>query len=168
MKKEKVRAYDGILIPTHKVIDADSKEKAQKSFSGWQHAELTSEQWIEKLTQGRTIQPSTFTPKPDGTFTHTVENWIETYFVCADGDNFKGVEFLDDGSDKNPDGIEPWETQGTLSKKFPGLTTKVYAVGESVSSMLKDPFHRRYRPIFLFDKPITSEEHYHQNFNKTR
>ena len=47
MKKEKVRRYNGIYIP-HRVIDADSKEIAQKSFSGWQHAELTAEQWIEK------------------------------------------------------------------------------------------------------------------------
>ena len=161
MKKEKVRRYNGIYIP-HRVIDADSKEIAQKSFSGWQHAELTAEQWIEKLTLGQTIQPSTFTPKSDGTFTHKVENWIETYIVCADGDNIKGVEFLDDGSDKNPDGIQPWTESRLLAKKFPGLLNKVYAAGESVSSMLKDPLHRRYRLIFVFDKPITSEKHYHQ------
>ena len=134
---------------------------AQKSLSGWQHAELTPEQWIEKLDAGQTIQPSAFTPKSDSTFTHKVENWIETYFVCADADNIKGVEFLDDGSDKNPEGVEPWTENGLLSKKFPGLTAKVYAVGESVSSMLVDPLHRRYRFVFLFDKPITSEKHYH-------
>ena len=89
------------------------------------------------------------------------ETWTETYFVCADGDNIKGVEFLDDGSDKNPDGIQPWTESRLLAKKFPGLLNKVYAVGESVSSMLKEPLHRRYRLIFLFDKPITSEKHYH-------
>ena len=152
--------YQGIYIP-HRVIDADSKVIAQKSLSGWQHAELTPEQWIEKLDAGQTIQPSAFTPKSDSTFTHKVGNWIETYFVCADADNIKGVEFLDDGSDKNPEGVEPWTENGLLSKKFPGLTAKVYAVGESVSSMLTDPLHRRYRLIFLFDKPITSEKHYH-------
>ena len=161
MRNGKVRLYNGIYIP-HRVIDTDSKVKAQDSLSGWQHAELTPEQWIEKLDAGQTIQPSTFTPKPDGTFTHKVGNWTETYFICADADNFKGVEFLDNGSDKNPNGLEPWTEKGLLSKTFPGLTTKVYAVGESVSSMLKDPFHRRYRLIFLFDKPITSEKHYHQ------
>ena len=120
--------YQGIYIP-HRVIDADSKMIAQKSLSGWQHAELTPEQWIEKLDAGQTIQPSAFTPKSDSTFTHKVENWIETYFVCADADNIKGVEFLDDGSDKNPEGVEPWTENGLLSKKFPGLTAKVYAVG---------------------------------------
>ena len=160
MRNEKVRAYDGIYI-SHRVLDTDSKKKAGNTLSGWLQAELTPPQWIEKLDAGQTIQPSAFTPKPDGTFTHKVENWIKTYFVCADGDNIKGVEFLDDGSDKNPEGISPWTTQGTLSKNFPGLTAKAYAVGESVSSMLADPLHRRYRLIFLFDKPITSEKHYH-------
>ena len=163
MKKEKVRSYHGIFIP-HRVLDPDSKEKAQKSLSGWQHAELTSEQWIEKLSLGQTIQPSAFTPKSDGGFTHKVENWISTHFICADADNIQGVEFLDDGSDKNPEGVLPWTEPGILSKKFPGLTQKGYAVGESVSSMAKWklPPHRRYRIIFLFDKPITSEKHYHQ------
>ena len=149
MKKEKVRSYHGIFIP-HRVLDPDSKEKAQKSLSGWQHAELTSEQWIEKLSLGQTIQPSAFTPKSDGGFTHKVENWISTHFICADADNIQGVEFLDDGSDKNPEGVLPWTEPGILSKKFPGLTQKVYAVGESVSSMAKwkSPPHRRYRIIF--------------------
>ena len=154
------KRFHGIFLP-HRVINAESKKKAGESLTGWKSVELTPEEWIEKLTLGQTIQPSTFKSKPDGTFTHSTSNWIETYFVCADGDNIKGVEFLDDGSDKNPDGIEPWKTQGTLSKKFPNLTAKVYAVGESVSSMLKDPLHRRYRLIFVFDKPITSEKHYH-------
>ena len=160
MRNEKFRLYDGIFIQ-HRVLDTDSKGLAQKSFSGWQHAELTPEQWIEKLDAGQTIQPSAFTPKPDGSFTHKVENWVSTHFICADADNIKGVEFLDDGSDKNPEGVEPWTENGLLSKKFPGLTAKVYAVGESVSSMLVDPLHRRYRFVFVFDKPITSEKHYH-------
>ena len=155
------QSYTGIFIPTHKIIDTDSKEKATKTLSGWQFASLTAKEWIEKLTLGQTIQPSAFTPKPDGSFTHKVENWVSTHFVCADADNIKGVEFLDDGSDKNPEGVEPWTENGLLSKKFPGLTAKVYAVGESVSSMLVDPLHRRYRFVFVFNEPITSEKHYH-------
>ena len=155
------RLYEGIFIPTHKIIDAESKEKAAKSLKNWEHGSITAEKWVKKLDLGETIQPSKFNPKDDGTYTHAKEYWVETHFVCADGDNIKGVEFLDDGSDKNPDGIEAWTKPGQLSKIYPGLLKRAYAVGESVSSMLAEPLHRRFRIIFIFEKPIKSEKHYH-------
>ena len=116
------------------------------------------------MEAGQTIQPSAFSPKPDGTYTHAKEHWKSTNFVCADADNIRGVETLDDGTEKNPDGVEAWTEPDGLSKRFPELKSEVYAVGQSVSSMSSDkpPQHRRYRLIFLFDNPITSEEHYHQ------
>ena len=154
--------FAGLFIPNHRVTDAESKERAINTLSGWQLDCLTAEDWIAKLDSGQTIQPSAFSPKPDGTFTHAKEYWNSTHFVCADADNIKGVEFLDDGVDKNPDGVEMWTEQDGLSKRFPELKPKVYAVGQSVSSMLKEPLHRRYRLIFLFDKPIATEEHYYQ------
>ena len=158
------KTYPGLIISSHRMISPQYKKEASKSLTGWQYAELTAEQWIEKLTLGQTIQPSASTPKPDGEFTHSIENWVNTHFVYADADYIRGVEFLDDGSDKNPDGVEPWTEEGYLSLKFPSLLYKVYAVTQSVSSMsdAKSPPHRRYRLIFLFDKPITSEKHYHQ------
>ena len=158
------KTYPGLIISSHRMISPQYKKEASKSLTGWQYAELTAEQWIEKLTLGQTIQPSAFTPKPDGEFTHSIENWVNTHFVYADADYIRGVEFLDDGSDKNPDGVEPWTEEGYLSLKFPSLLYKIYAVTQSVSSMsdAKSPPHRRYRLIFLFDKPITSEKHYHQ------
>ena len=162
MRNEKVRAYDGIFIPSHKIIDIESKDKADGLLFNWQYESHTAEEWIEKLDDGKIIQPSSFTPSNNGAFTHSKKNWISTHFVCADGDNIKGVEFLDDGSDKNPNGIEPWTEKGCLSKKFPTLVKKAYAVGESPTSMLREPPHRRYRLIFIFDQPICSEEHFHQ------
>ena len=162
MKNEKVRLYNGIFIPSHKIIDIESKDKADGLLFGWQYESHTAEEWIEKLDDGKIIQPSSFTPSNNGAFTHSKKNWISTHFVCADGDNIKGVEFLDDGSDKNPNGIEPWTEKGCLSKKFPTLVKKAYAVGESPTSMLREPPHRRYRLIFIFDQPICSEEHFHQ------
>ena len=136
-----------IIISSHRMISPQYKKEASKSLTGWQYAELTAEQWIEKLTLGQTIQPSAFTPKPDGEFTHSIENWVNTHFVYADADYIRGVEFLDDGSDKNPDGVEPWTEEGYLSLKFPSLLYKVYAVTQSVSSMsdAKSPPHRRYQ-----------------------
>ena len=154
--------FAGIVIPTHRVIDAESKDKAQNTFAGWQLESLTAPEWMQRLSQGQTIQPSAFSPKSDGTFTHAKEYWSGTHFVCADADNIKGVETLSDGSEKNPDGIEAFIEQDGLSRRYPTLSDKVYAVGQSVSSMLSKPLHRRYRLIFLFDKPITTEAHYHQ------
>ena len=162
MRNEKVRAFNGIFIPSHKIIDIKSKDKADGLLFDWQYASHTAEEWIEKLDDGKIIQPSSFTPSNTGTFTHSRENWISTHFVCADGDNFKNVEFDDDGNDKNPNGIKPWTEKGCLSKKFPTLVKKAYAVGESPTSMLREPPHRRYRLIFVFDHPICSEEHFHQ------
>ena len=159
---EKVLTYTGIFIPSHKIIDIKSKDKADGLLFNWQYASHTAAEWIEKLDDGKIIQPSSFHPSNNSTFTHSKENWISTHFVCADGDNFKNVEFDDDGNDKNPNGIEPWTEKGCLSKKFPTLVKKAYAVGESPTSMLREPPHRRYRLIFIFDHPICSEEHFHQ------
>ena len=177
-----METYKGIFIPNHKVIDRDSKASAEDTLYNWNLGEFTAEEWIQKLDIGQTIQPSEFGTKKDGTFTHAMtekvidpetkeilevrELWKNTFFICADGDNLAGIEFLDDGKDKNPNGLEPWTDPGLLSEKLPGLLHKAYAVGESVSSMLKDPLHRRFRIIFLFDKPFTDEAHYRSTFTQ--
>ena len=170
------KSYEGIFIPNHKVIDHASKSKAENSLYNWKKGEFTAGEWIRKLDLGQTIQPSKFDTKKDGTYTHALDEktvdpktkkivetrklWHSTHFICADGDNIKGVEFDDDGKDVNPSGLEPWTEQGLLSQHLPELLNKVYAVGESISSMLKEPLHRRFRIIFLFDEPITDENHY--------
>ena len=165
--------YEGIYIP-HKVIDAPSKHEAQDNMFGWKQEKLPAEDWIKKLESGQTIQPSKFKPKESGKYTHARKYWEKTHFVCADGDHISNVEFYEEdvldangniifkkGDDKNPEGLNPWTEQGQLSNIFPELVNQAYAVGESVSSMLSEPLHRRFRIIFVFDKPITSEEHYH-------
>ena len=157
------KAYNGIYIPHHCVRDADSKKDASKTLTGWKPIELTAPQWVEKLTLGQTIQPSTFKPRANGTYTHSIDTWTETYFICADADNIRTVEYNHDGTDKNASGIEPFTEPRQLFAIAPFLQDKVYAITESVSSMSYDkpPPHRRYRLIFLFDKPITTPEHYH-------
>ena len=154
--------YEGIFISAHRTHDSNSKKETIESLVNWEQASLSGEEWIAKLDAGQTIQPSKFTPQANGSFTHKIKYWENTHFVCGDGDKIKGVEFLDTGEDKNPDGIELWTEDGILSEKFPELLTDAYAVGESVSSMLNTPLHRRFRLIFIFDEAITSEEHYHQ------
>ena len=158
------KALSGLIIRNHKVLDAESKEHASKSLTGWEQETLTPADWVNQLSAGHTIQPSEFSPKDDkGTFTHALKYWKSTQFVCADADNIKGVETLDDGTEANPNGVEAFTDPKGL-KQFETLEDKVYAVGQSVSSMsdAKPPKHRRYRLIFLFDAPIESIEHYKQ------
>ena len=162
-KKFSDKTYPGLIIPSHKMISPQDKDKASKTLIGWKPVELTGKQWIEKLTRGQTVQTSASTPRGDGTFTHSIENWIETYFVYADADHIKGVEFDDNGNDKNPNGVDPFTDPHHLYSLYPTLQNKVYAVTQSISSMsnAKKPPHRRYRLIFVFDAPITSLQHYH-------
>ena len=89
------KTYPGLVIRSHKVRDAGSKKKAQDTMSGWQSVEQTAAEWLSDLEQGHTIQPSLFTPKKDGNYTHAKEYWQGTYFVCADADYIRGVEFTD-------------------------------------------------------------------------
>ena len=162
--RRKEQIFSGLTIRAHEIRDAKSKVLASKSLSGWTQVSQTAHDWIKELEAGRTIQPSVFSPKADGTFTHAKEHWHGTHFVCCDADNIKGIEFTDTGEDKSPDGVDAWTEKRKLSQLYPTLKDKVYAVGESVSSMSEDksPPHRRYRLIFVFDTPITDKKHYHQ------
>ena len=155
--------FDGLVITSHSVRDAKSKERATTTLINWQHQSNTAVDWIRHLESGHTIQPSQFTPKPEGKYTHALEFWQHTHFVFCDADNIKGVEFLSDGTDKNPEGIAPFTSGTGLSELYPTLKEKAFAIGQSVSSMSEDkpPAHRRYRLVFLFDEPITTEEKYH-------
>ena len=156
--------YQGLIITRHHIVDSVSKDEAQDSVSGWEFQARTAPAWIRALENGHTIQPSLFIPKPDGSYTHDWQSglWQLTNFICADGDHFLGVEKDDKGNEKHPNGIPPWTDKSVLGEKYPELKEDVYAVGESVSSMQTETPHRRYRLIFLFDKPIKSVPHYKQ------
>ena len=157
------QTYQGLIITRHHIVDSVSKEKA-KNPTGWKKVELTAPDWIHALENGHTIQPSDYIPKPDGTYTHSWKSglWQSTHFICADGDHFLGVEKDEDGNEKHPNGIPYWTGESALKEKYPELKNEVYAVGQSVSSMTGDIPHRRYRLVFLFDKPIKSVDHYKQ------
>ena len=193
------QTYQGLIITRHHIVDSVSKEKAKKP-TGWKKVELTAPDWIHALENGRTIQPSQFNPKRDKhdkviepfQYTHAVDYWQGTHFVCADADYIRGVEFkakllrdpdgkpikdeegkpipvLDDNGapvmlDVNPDGVESWQEDKQLCRLYPDLAKDCYAALQSVSSMTDDkpPPHRRYRLIFIFDEKIETVDHYHQ------
>lgn len=178
------RLYSGLVIRSHCVRDAQSKSDAWDSLYGWQSVELTAQGWVNELERGHTIQPSYFVSKTNGKYTHAEDNWVFTYLLCADADNIKGVEFkprpvkdadgenvveVDENGevilyDTHPDGVPYWTELNQLSAFYPTLKDECYAVVQSVSSMSESklPLHRRYRFIFLFDKPIKSGLHYRQ------
>lgn len=152
--------YKGLIIDAHCVKDAASKDAATKSLTGWQQKEQAPEAWMHELELGKTIVLAEMKQNEDGTYSHVEKNFIRTWFVLADADNFKGVEFLPEGIDKNPDGIEFWTERDGLSKRYPDLLNTVYAVQESVSSMQTEIPHKRYRLIFQLNAPIETVAHY--------
>ena len=99
------QSISGLIISTHRTVDAASKDRASESLAGWKKIDLSPCDWIKELENGHTIQPSDFAPLPDGSYSHKKQYWKSTRFVFADGDNFRGVETFDDGTEKNPDGI---------------------------------------------------------------
>ena len=162
------KKYNGLLIDRLIVKDAESKKRATQSLYGWRYVRLTARQWIQHLEAGHIIQPSDFSVDPEtGKYRHLITNdngvklWQSTHFVAADADNIRGVEFIKNGKDKNPNGVPLFTSDTGLSALYPTLSDKVYAVAQSVSSMHKEIPHRRYRLIFLFDETIRSEAHYH-------
>ena len=168
----KSKKYAGFVIRSHRVFNAETKQAAQNQMSGWESVSLTGAEWIAELEQGRTIQPSQFTPATDQHgkviepvyYTHALEYWQGTHFICADADHIIGVEVNDDGSEKNPAGVEAWTEEKNLCRLYPELAKECFAAVQSVSSMSGDkpPLHRRYRLIFLFDEMIMTPEHYAQ------
>ena len=130
--------FDGIVISSHRVKDSESKEQATKSLVDWKPQQLTAIEWIRHLEQGHTIQPSLFTPKANGKYTHASNFWKQTNFICCDADNIKGVEFLTDNTDKNPDGVDPFSSETGLSELYPTLKDKAFAIGQSLPSMSKE------------------------------
>ena len=157
-----MQRYPGLLITHHTVRDRASKAEADSRLFDWEYTHLPADEWMQKLSHGNIIILGEFDPKPDGSYTHAERYWKNTYFVFGDADHIRGVEYDEDGIDVNPNGVDPWTEKGQLSRKCPRLLEEVYAVGESVNSMLKEPLHRRYRLAFQFDQPITCSLHYRQ------
>ena len=53
----------------------------------------------------------------------------KTYFVMADADNIKGIEFDDNGNDKSPKGVDPFTDPDHLFALYPNpKRDKAYAV----------------------------------------
>lgn len=154
--------YKGLTIRSHCVKSKKSKEDAIRTLMGWEKVEQSAEAWMHELEKGRTIILADMDCSDTGTYTHAAKYWKSSHFVMCDADNIKGVDFDSNGTDENPDGVEPWTDKKGLSELYPDLKDKVYAVAESVSSMAdwKEKPHRRYRLIFRFDEPITDGEHY--------
>jgi len=157
------KKYKGLYIRTM-IKDAESKARADARLSNWAQGEFTAEDWVKRLSEGDSINVGEFERDTDGKFHHKNELWQGTYFVMADADNFRGTK------DASPNALEPFTETTGLSRVYPTLPNKVFAVSQSVNSMIDMeqevvdgdpplpaiPGHRRYRLTFLFDEMITS------------
>ena len=163
--KNSVITYPGLLIDSHTIFDAESKDKADGLLYNWKYTDLTDQEWMHKLEQGNIIILGEFNPNGNGNYSHAEANWVNTHHILTDADHIKGVEFdKKTRVDLNPNGLEPWTEPNMLSTMFPSLVDDLFACSQSVSSMaeFKLPMHRRYRLIFQFDEAITCGKHYRQ------
>ena len=162
------KLFSGLIIERHKIVDAESKLKAQDDFKGWSYQKKTFREWIDALESGQTICIGNFEPEENDRYRHKKELWLGTRHVLTDADHIRGIEFNDKGKDVNPNGLEPFESETGLSELYPDLKKKARGVGQSVSSMSELHFiqHRRYRIAFEFDKLIRTQEQYSHVLSK--
>ena len=166
----------GLLLPIRKqkgetlgIIKTASDKNASggKNLWGWQYKARLPQEWIRLLDQGRVIVPGTFEKTESETkghyrYSHRKGGWRGASLIICDGDVIKGVEFDDEGNDKNPRGIEAFADPQTLFDLLPNLYQEAYAIGHSVNSLstAKPPPHVRTRIAFLLQTPITDEQNY--------
>ena len=80
--------------------------------------------------------------------------------IACDADQIKGVELDNEGNDKTPEGVEAFTDPKRLLELYPVLPSEAYAIGHSLSSLLKPPPHIRCRIYFVLEHSIRSETDY--------
>ena len=145
----------------------DKNASGGSNLWGWQYEARLPQEWIRLLNQGRVIVPGAFEKTESETkghyrYSHRKGGWRGASLIICDGDVIKGVEFDDEGNDKNPTGIEAFTDPQTLFELLPNLDKEAYAIGHSVNSLSteKPPPHVRTRIAFLLETPITDEQDY--------
>ena len=88
---------NGLTISRHKIVDINSKKKAENDLIGWTYEQKTFPEWITALQAGQTIILGYFETDTKGMYRHKKEQWLGTRHILADADHIKGVEFDDDG-----------------------------------------------------------------------
>ena len=158
----KTKLLNGIYIDRYKL---DHPKDKPTKLSGWKFRSLTADEWLRNYVDaGFVVAIADINKCPDRSrpnrpyYSHKKDLWISSTFIGLDGDNFEYTE--DDG--KIVSGVKPhngtvleWKDQNR------NLINEIYALGESLSTLLKgDPPHRRFRIWIYLEEPIDNEEDY--------
>lgn len=151
----------GIYINRRKINNPRLKLEASKELYGWRYDSLELDSWLsDHIDQGHVVIIGNMNKCPDQKrYRHKKDLWTGTHVIAVDADE---ISYQEDGSTILKEGVPPF--QGPIDswiKKNPEICSKIYAIGESVTSMIKGyPPHRRFRLWFFCDEKIESEEAY--------
>ena len=155
----KPKLYGGLLIDTHIINEPADKLDAPRY--GWKYVAYDNpKEWLIHLYRGHIFCNGKYKKEDDpkqklfGKYRHTRNLWQETYMVCIDGDQFRGIDFNEKGIDENPNAPAVFTELDDIDQ-FEGIK-HCYAITESVSSMTKGKEHRRFRLVFVLEKPFKS------------
>ena len=140
----------------------DKADFDESQLWGWEYLrDATPRDIIQYADAGRVFVPGQFVKcRETQRFRHTKATWQRTQVIGCDADQIKGVELDNEGNDKTPGGVEAFTDPKRLLELYPALPSEAYAIGHSLSSLLKPPPHIRCRIYFVLEHSIRSETDY--------
>lgn len=153
--------HDGLYINRFRIDSPEVKDQARKSLYGWKKDSLSLDSWLsDHIDQGHVVIIGDMNRCPvQNRYRHKKDLWAGTHIIAIDADE---IEFIEDGEEILSEGAPPF--QGTVDawiEKNDSLCSLAYAIGESVTSMIKgEPKHRRFRLWIICEVPITSIDAY--------
>ena len=140
----------------------DKADFDESQLWGWEYLrDATPRDIIQYADAGRVFVPGQFVKcRETQRFRHTKATWQRTQVIGCDADQIKGVELDNEGNDKTPGGVEAFTDPKRLLELYTALPSEAYAIGHSLSSLLKPPPHIRCRIYFVLEHSIRSETDY--------
>ena len=140
----------------------DKADFDESRLWGWEYLrDATPPDIIQYADAGRVFVPGQFVKcRETQRFRHTKATWQRTQMIACDADQIKGVELDNEGNDKTPGGVEAFTDPKRLLELYTALPSEAYAIGHSLSSLLKPPPHIRCRIYFVLEHSIRSETDY--------
>ena len=140
----------------------DKADFDESQLWGWEYLrDATPRDIIQYADAGRVFVPGQFVKcRETQRFRHTKATWQRTQVIACDADQIKGVELDNEGNDKTPGGVEAFTDPKRLLELYTALPSEAYAIGHSLSSLLKPPPHIRCRIYFVLEHSIRSETDY--------
>ena len=149
----------GIYIDKYKITDRSIKRLVSNHLYGWKPKEMTLKEWIKQIIdEGYSCVIGDRITTDENKYTHDQATWRGTNVIALDIDEFAHTD--DEGVEH--EGAPPFTGSVNEWKELnPGLIQDLYALGQSVSTMVKGKTpHRRFRGFVLMERKITDWEEY--------